>query len=40
MNDEGCAINSGISVKAKKKDKVMVIIKMIIFGNEIVIGGG
>jgi len=39
-NDEGCAINSGISVKAKKKDKVVSVIKMIIFGNEIVIRVG
>jgi hypothetical protein len=39
-NDEGCAINSGIRVKAKKKDKVVSVIKMIIFGNEIVIRVG
>ena len=39
-NDEGCAINSGIRVKAKKKDKVVSVIKMIIFGSEIVIRVG
>jgi hypothetical protein len=39
VNDEGCAVNSGISVKAKEKVKVVSVINMIIFVNEIMISG-